>query len=34
MQELDKITLENLGYGFKKIVVGIYNFGKGLMKKL
>lgn len=34
MQQMEKISMENLGYGLKKIISGIYNFGKGLMKKL
>lgn len=34
MQIPEKINMENLGYGFKKIISGLYQFGKGLMKKL
>jgi len=34
MQIPEKISMENLGYGLKKIVSGIYQFGRGLMKKL
>ncbi len=30
----DKINLENLGYGFKKVIYGLYNFCKGMLKKL
>lgn len=34
MQPVEKINMENLGYGFKKVIYGFYNFCKGLMKKL
>jgi len=30
----EKINMENLGYGFKKIMTGMYDFLKGVMKKL
>lgn len=32
--DTDRVTLENLGYGFKKVVYGFYDFCKGLMKKI
>jgi len=32
--DTDKINLENLGYGFKKVIYGFYDFCVGLMKKI
>ena len=34
MMQKNDINFENLGYGFKKIIIGIYDFIKGVMKKI
>lgn len=34
MMQENKINFENLGYGFKKVIFGVYDFCKGVLKKI